>query len=100
LELNGSGELGEDSLGGQVKNGSIEDVSILQDSGNLHFILERINLQFIKKSSLGLIDLSILEDNLLFGNDINLTFDNLCLDLKSLEETGLFWIKTGWANWY
>jgi hypothetical protein len=38
--------------------------------------------------------------NFLGGDDFNGTLLNLCLNLKSLEETGLFWIKTGWSFWY
>jgi hypothetical protein len=38
-------------------------------------------------------------DNLLLSDDINLSLDNLGLDLKITEESGLLWIKTGGSCW-
>jgi hypothetical protein len=71
----------------------------LKNLSDLHLILERIDLQFIKKLGLGGTNLISGNNNLLGGDDINLSLDNLCLDLKVTEERGLLWIKTGWSSW-
>jgi len=79
---------------------SVKDVSILQNFCDFHFILERINLQFIEKSGLGTINSGVLENNLFSSNNINLTFDNFRLNLQVLEEFCLSWVKTCWTNFY
>jgi hypothetical protein len=68
----------------------------------VHFILERIDLQFIKKSSLGAINLGVNENDLLGSDDFYLTLDNLSLNTKILEERCVLWIKSSgsWLNPY
>jgi len=99
LDLDGTLELSKDSVGGEVKNLSIEDGTILENLKDLHLIEERMDLQLIKESSLGTSNLHTSEDNLLGGNDINLGLNNLGLDLESLEHSGLLWVKSSWSGW-
>lgn len=99
LSLKSTLELSEDGVGGKGKNLGVEDLSGLENLGDLHLVRERIDLQFIEKKSLSSINLISDEDDLLGSNDLNLGLDNLGCDLKLLEETSLLWIKTGGSSW-
>lgn len=64
----------------------------------MHFVFEGSNLEFVKKSGLTGSDLIVGGNNLDGVNDFDLTFDDLGLDVKSLEERGLLWIHTSGAS--
>jgi len=65
----------------------------------VHLVLEGSNLEFFEEGSLTSSDLIISRDDLDGVNNFDLTFDNLGLDVKGLEERGLFWVHTSWAGW-
>ena len=94
LDSDGILELGEDDIGGKVKNSGIEERAVLEDSLNFNLVSEGIDLELVKEGSLGAVNLLSLGDDLLVGNNFNLGLDNLGLDVKVLEESGLLWIKT------
>lgn len=64
----------------------------------MHFVFEGSNLEFVKKSGLTGSDLIVGGNNLDGVNDFDLTFDDLGLDVKGLEEGGLLWIHTSGAS--
>ena len=101
LSLDGNGllELIKNRVGSELKDGGIEDATILKDLLDVHLISERIDLQFIEKGSLGGINLLTGDDDLLVSNNFDLGLNNLGLDLEGLEERGLLWIKTSWSLW-
>jgi len=87
-------ELVKNIIHGKIKDSGIKNVSILKNLGNSHVVLEWIDLELIKKSSLSTINLGVLENNLLLNDNFNLRLYNSGLDLKSLEETSLLGIKS------
>lgn len=92
LDANSSLEFGEDSRLGDLKDGGVEDGSVLENTLDVHLILERIDLKLIEEGGLGSSNLVANPDDLLFSNDINLGLDNLGLDLEGLEERCLLGI--------
>jgi len=99
LDTGGSLEFGEDGGSAKIKDLGIEETSVLKNLGDLHLVRERIDLQFLEKLGLGSVNLLTFGNNLLGGNNLDLTFNNLGLDLKILEERGELWIKTGGSSW-
>lgn len=65
----------------------------------MHFVFEGSNLEFVKKSGLTGSDLVVSGNNLDGVDDFDLTFDDLGLDVKGLEEGCLLWIHTSGASW-
>lgn len=64
----------------------------------MHLVFERSNLELVEKSSLTGGDLVVGGDNLDGVDDFDLTFNDLGLDVKGLEERGLLWVHTGGAS--
>jgi len=60
----------------------------------VHLVLERSNLELVEKGRLTSGDLVISGNNLNWVNDFDLTFNDLGLDVKGLEERGLLWVHT------
>ena len=60
----------------------------------MHLVLERSNLELVEKGRLTSGDLVISGNNLNWVNDFDLTFNDLGLDIKGLEERGLLWVHT------
>ena len=60
----------------------------------MHLVLERSNLEFVEKGRLTSGDLVIGRNNLNWVNDFDLTFDDLGLDVKGLEERCLLRVHT------
>lgn len=98
LDFDGSAEFLQNRFGRKVEDRGVEQTTVLQDFLDLHLVREWIDLELIEEGSLGTGDLFALRDNLLLGNDIDLSFHNLGLDQQGLEETGLLWIETG-GSW-
>ena len=65
----------------------------------MHFVFEGSNLEFVKKSGLTGSDLVVSGNNFDGVDDFDLTFDDLGLDVKGLEERSLLWIQTSGASW-
>jgi hypothetical protein len=99
LDTGGSLEFGEDSGSAKIKDLGVKETTVLENLGDLHLIRERIDLQFLEKLGLGSVNLLTCGNNLLGSNNFDLTFNNLGLDLKILEERGELWIKTGGSSW-
>lgn len=99
MQFGSSLEFIKDGSSGKVKNLSVEETSILKDLDNIHLVREWIDLQLIQKLGLRVTNLHSGEHNLLWGNDFNLSLDNLSLDLEDLEIRSLLWIKTGGSSW-
>ena len=60
----------------------------------MHLALEMSNLELVEKGRLTSGDLVIGRNNLNWVNDFDLTFDDLGLDVKGLEERGLLGVHT------
>jgi len=91
-------ELLEKNILAQIKDGSVENVTLLVDLQDVHFVREWSDSELIEESSLGTIDLISSEDDLLVSNNFYLRFLNFGLDLEILEETSLLWVKTSWSG--
>jgi len=92
-------EFSEDGLGVKGEDLGIEDLSVLKDLGDLHLVLEWIDLQFVQKDGLSSINLFSGNNDLLGGDNFNLGLDNLGLDLQVLEESSLLWVESGGSSW-
>lgn len=99
LLLDTSLELSKDRFSGKIEDSGIENGTILKNLDDLHLVEERIDLELIEEGGLSGSNLLVLEHNLLGGNDINLSLNNLGLDLEGLEHGGLLWVKTGGTGW-
>jgi len=99
LDTDATLEFMKDSSAAEIEDLSVEETSVLEDLGDVHLVRERIDLQFLEKGTLGTINFDTGFNNLLSGNNFDLTLDNLGVDLKVLEESGLLWVKTGWSSW-
>jgi len=85
----------EDGLVGDLQDGGWVELAVVKDRLDVHLVLERSDLQLVEESSLRSSNLVTLSDNLDGVNDFDLTFNNLGLDVQSLEERGLLGVETG-----
>jgi hypothetical protein len=92
---NTGGELSEDGLGGDGEDCGVEELSVLEDLADSHFVFERSNLQFIEEGGLSGGDLISFGNNIEIVEDFNLGLDNLGSNTEVTEETSLSRIKTG-----
>lgn len=93
-------ESSNDLLSIDVKDGRVEQVTVVIDHLDLHLIEERLDLKFVKKRSLGASNLLTTENNLHVVNDFDLTLNNLGLDRQVLEERCLFGVETSGTGLY
>ena len=89
-EVVGSGsEEFEDVLGGDGKDLSVEDLASFNEGLDVHLVLEGANLQAIKKGGLTGGNLVSGSDDGDSVDDLDLSTDNLGLDVEGLEELSL-----------
>jgi len=88
-------ELSEDGSRGNGEDCGVEELSVLEDLFDSHFVFERSDLQFIEEGSLSGGDLISFGNNIEIVEDFNLGLDNLGSDTEVTEETSLSRIKTG-----
>jgi hypothetical protein len=93
--VNTGSELFEDGSAGDGEDCGIEELSVLEDFTDSHFVFERSNLQFIEEGSLSGGDLISFGNNFEIVEDFNLGLDNLGSNTEVTEETSLSRIKTG-----
>lgn len=93
-----SGEFLADAVKGDAKNSGWVEGTSVKDLLDVHLVLERSNLELVEESGLTGGDLVVYGDNFNSVNDFDLTFDNLGLDVKGLEERCLFWVHAGGAG--
>lgn len=89
------GEGTEDGLLIDGKNLGREELSIVENHLNVHFVLEGSDLQLIEESGLGSSNLLSVGDNLDGVDDLDLSLNNLGGNGQSLEERGLLGIEAG-----
>jgi len=95
LDLDGRLELGEDDTRFEFEDLGVVDLSILEDLGDCHLVLEGVDLELVEKGGLGSVDLITLGDDLLVGGNLDLGLNDLGLDVQVLEERGLLGVESG-----
>lgn len=65
----------------------------------MHLVLEGSNLELVEQCGLTGGDLFTFGNNLDRVDDFDLTFNNLGLNVKSLEERSLLWVHTSGTGW-
>ena len=88
----------KDGLGGNGENGSGVQFAVVKDVLDVHLVLERSDLELVEEGSLTGGDLLVSLDDQDFGDDLDLTLDNLGGDVQVLEEGGLLGVHTGGAG--
>jgi len=88
-------ELLDDGVFSDGEDLSGVNLTVIEDLLDLHLVLKRSDLELLEEGSLTGGDLVTLLDNLNGVDNLDLTLDNLGLNVQSLEERGLLGIHTG-----
>jgi len=88
----------KDGIVGDGKNLGGVDLTVVEDVQDLHLVVERSDLELVKKGSLTGGDLLSFNNNLDGVDDLDLGLNNLGLDGKGLEERGLLGVHAGGAS--
>lgn len=91
-------EAGEDVVGLDVKHRRGIDLAVVEDSLDVHLVLEGADLELVEEGSLRLVDLLAFGDKVHGRDDFNLCLDQLGGDTEGLEEGSLLRVKTSRAG--
>lgn len=87
-------KLGDKIAGIKVEDGLGEDGSVIIDLGDLHTVLEGLDVKLLEEGSFGSLDLLSLGADLEVFGDFDLSLDDLGGDVECVEEVDLGGIET------